>query len=104
MATNDAFIREKLTRFVDFLKACLKKRMADARFAEFSDKIEQLRTVDTAQFILHVTSDMVPWKTNVPGYVAKLLQDQGIDAKDLALDEKTKLCRFIECFIEVVSQ
>ena len=102
--TNDAFIREKLVRFVDFLKTCLKKRMANARFAEFSNKIEELRTIDTAQFIVHITSDMVPWKTNIPGYVGKILNDQQVDAAELAPEEKTKLCRYIECFIEIVSQ
>jgi len=102
--TNDAFIREKLVRFVDFLKSCLKKRMANARFAEFSTKIEELRTIDTAQFIVHITSDMVPWRTNIPGYVEKLLKDQNVDAAELAPEEKTKLCRYIECFIEIVSQ
>jgi len=102
--SNDTFIREKLVRFVDFLKSVLKKRMANARFTEFSNKIEELRTVDTAQFILHVTSDMVPFKSNIGAYVDKLLKEQNVDAAELLLEEKNKLCRYIECFIDIVSQ
>jgi len=102
--SNDTFIREKLVRFVDFLKSVLKKRMANARFTEFSNKIEELRTVDTAQFILHVTSDMVPFKSNIGAYVEKLLREQNVDAAELLLEEKNKLCRYIECFIDIVSQ
>ena len=102
--SNDTFIREKLVRFVDFLKSVLKKRMANARFTEFSNKIEELRTVDTAQFILHVTSDMVPFKSNIGAYVDKLLKEQNVDAAELRLEEKNRLCRYIECFIDIVSQ
>lgn len=102
--SNDTFIREKLVRFVDFLKSVLKKRMANARFTEFSNKIEELRTVDTAQFILHVTSDMVPFKSNIGAYVEKLLREQNVDAAELLLEEKNRLCRYIECFIDIVSQ
>ena len=102
--SNDTFIREKLVRFVDFLKSVLKRRMANARFTEFSNKIEELRTVDTAQFILHVTSDMVPFKSNIGAYVDKLLKEQNVDAAELLLEEKNRLCRYIECFIDIVSQ
>ena len=102
--SNDTFIREKLVRFVDFLKSVLKKRMANARFTEFSNKIEELRTVDTAQFILHVTSDMVPFKSNIGAYVDKLIREQNVEAAELLLEEKNRLCRYIECFIDIVSQ
>ena len=102
--TNDAFLKEKLNRFVDFLKSSLKNRLHNSRYAEFSKKIEELRNVDTAQFIVHVTTDMVPWKSNVNGYVEKLLKDQEVDTKDLTIEEKQKLGRYIECFIDIVSQ
>ena len=102
--TNDAFLKEKLNRFVDFLKSSLKNRLHNSRYAEFSKKIEELRNVDTAQFIVHVTTDMVPWKSNVAGYVEKLLKDQEVDSKDLTIEEKQKLGRYIECFIAIVSQ
>ena len=101
---NDAFLKERLNRFVDFLKSCLKNRLHNSRYAEFSNKIEELRNVDTAQFIVHVTTDMVPWKSNIAGYVEKLLKDQEVDTKDLTIEEKHKLCRYIECFIDIVSQ
>ena len=102
--TNDAFLKEKLNRFVDFLKSCLKNRLHNSRYAEFSSKIEELRNVDTAHFIVHITTDMVPWKSNVAGYVEKLLKDQEVDSKDLSIEEKQKLCRYIECFIDIVQQ
>ena len=102
--TNDAFLKEKLNRFVDFLKSSLKNRLHNSRYAEFSKKIEELRNVDTAHFIVHITTDMVPWKSNVAGYVEKLLKDQEVDSKDLTIEEKQKLCRYIECFIDIVSQ
>ena len=102
--TNDAFLREKMLKFVDFLKSCLKTRMNNARFEEFSNKIEELRTVDTAKFIIHVTTDMSPWKPNVQGYVEKMLNDQSVASDALTAEEKTKLGRYISCFIDIVSQ
>ena len=102
--TNDAFLREKMLKFVDFLKSCLKTRMNNARFSEFSNKIEELRTVDTAKFIIHVTTDMTPWKTNIQGYVEKMLNDQSVASDALTTEEKTKLGRYINCFIDICSQ
>ena len=102
--TNDAFLKEKLNRFVDFLKSCLKNRLHNSRYSEFSNKIEELRSVDSAQFIVHITTDMVPWKSNVAGYVEKLLKEQVVEPNDLTIDEKQKLGRYVECFIAIVSQ
>ena len=102
--TNDAFLREKLIRFVDFLKACLKTRLNNSRFKEFSEKIEQLRTVDTAAFILHIQSDMCPYKSNIKAYVEKLLKEQDVALDALSAEEKTKLERYIACFIDIVNQ
>ena len=102
--TNDAFLKEKLNRFVDFLKSSLKNRLHNSRYSEFSNKIEQLRTVDSAQFIVHITTDMVPWKSNVAGYVEKLLTDQEVNTNDLTAEEKIKLGRYVSCFIDIVQQ
>ena len=102
--TNDAFLREKMLKFVDFLKSCLKTRMNNSRFEEFSNKIEELRTVDTAKFIIHVTTDMTPWKSNVQGYVEKILSDQSVASDAITTEEKMKLGRFISCFIDICSQ
>ena len=102
--TNDAFLKEKLNRFIDFLKSCLKNRVNNSRYSEFSDKIEQLRGIDSGPFIVHITTDMVPWKSNVAGYVEKLLVDQEVGTSDLTAEEKTKLGRYVSCFIDIVSQ
>ena len=102
--TNDAFLRDKMLKFVDFLKSCLKTRMNNSRFEEFSNKIEELRTVDTAKFIIHVTTDMTPWKSNIQGYVEKMLSDQNVASDALTFEEKMKLGRFISCFIDICSQ
>ena len=102
--TNDAFLRDKMLKFVDFLKSCLKTRMNNSRFEEFSNKIEELRTVDTAKFIIHVTTDMTPWKSNIQGYVEKILSDQNVASDALTFEEKMKLGRFISCFIDICSQ
>ena len=102
--TNDAFLREKMLKFVDFLKSALKTRMNNSRFNEFSTKIEELRTLDTSKFILHITTEMSPWKSNIPGYVEKLLKDQDVGPDALTPDEKIKLGRYIACFIDIVSQ
>ena len=101
--TNDAFIRGKLANFVEFLKSCLKKRLHNARFAEFTKKIDELNAIDTALFIVHVVEQMVPYKTNVNAYVDKLLKEQDVNSADLSADELTKLGRYVTCFIEVVS-
>ena len=102
--TNDAFLKSKINRFIDFLSSILKTRLNSARFTEFKDKIEQLRTLDTSHFIIHVTESMVPYRTNIPQYVAKMLAEHDLETKDLTTDEVTKLCRYVEMFIEVVSQ
>ena len=102
--TNDEFLRDKMLKFADFLKSTLKSRMDNSRFAEFSNKIEELRTLDTAKFIMHITTDMSPWKSNIPGYVEKILKDQDVGPEDLTAEEKIKLGRFFSCFIDIVSQ
>ena len=101
--TNDAFIRGKLANFVEFLKSCLKKRLHNARFAEFTKKIDELNAIDTALFIVHVVEQMVPYKTTVNAYVDKLLKEQDVNSADLSADELTKLGRYVTCFIDVVS-
>ena len=101
--TNDAFIRGKLANFVEFLKSCLKKRLHNARFAEFTKKIDELNAIDTALFIVHVVEQMVPYKSNVNAYVDKLLKEQDVNSADLSADELTKLGRYVTCFIDVVS-
>ena len=102
--TNDEFLRDKMLKFADFLKSTLKSRMDNSRFAEFSQKIEELRTVDTAKFIIHITTDMSPWKSNIPGYVEKMLKDQDVATDALTAEEKIKLGRYISCFIDICSQ
>ena len=102
--TNDVFLKAKLNGFVDFLKSCLNNRVHNSRYTEFANKIDELKSVDSAQFIVHITTDMVPWKSNVAGYVEKLLKEQEIDSKDLSAEEKQKLGRYVECFIDVVGQ
>ena len=102
--TNDAFLKSKISNFVDFLTACLFKRLDNARFSEFKDKIEQLRTCDTGHFILHVTESMVPYKSNTGAYVVKMLAENDVKPEDLTPEELTKLGRYIDLFIEVVSQ
>ena len=102
--TNDVFLKAKLNGFVDFLKSCLKNRLHNSRYTEFANKIDELKNADSAQFIVHITTDMVPWKSNIGGYVEKLLKEQEIDSKDLSAEEKQKLGRYVSCFIDVVSQ
>ena len=102
--TNDAFLKSKITNFVDFLTACLFKRLDNARFSEFKNKIEELRACDTGLFIVHVTESMVPFRTNVPAYVEKMLAENNAKASELTEEEHGKLCRYITMFIDVASQ
>ena len=102
--TKDQFLREKIDRFVGFLLGCLVKRLDNARYLEFKEKIEQLRTLDTGHFILHVTESMVPYRTAVPQYVARMLAEHNVKPEDLEDQEHFKLCRYVEMFIMVVSQ
>ena len=78
--------------------------MHNSRYTEFANKIDELKNVDSAQFIVHITTDMVVWKSNVAGYVEKLLKEQEIEPNDLTVEEKTKLGRYVECFIDIVQQ
>jgi len=102
--TNDAFLKEKTRNFVAFLKAVLKKHMANARHAEFAKKIDELEAVDTAAFLTHVLTDMVPYKTNVALYVTKMLKEHDVEASTLTPDELAKLGRYVACFIDVAQQ
>ena len=101
--TNDAFLRAKLANFVQYLKSCLKTRMQNARYAEFAKKIEELESVDTALFIVHIVEQMVPYKTNVNAYVDKLLAENDVKSGELSSEELLKLGRYVTCFIDVVS-
>ena len=102
--SNDQYLREKINRFVAFLMSCLVKRIDTARYLEFEEKIITLRSLDTGLFILHVTESMCPYRSNVPQYVTRMLAEHDVKPEDLTPDELTKLCRYVEMFIEVVSQ
>ena len=101
--TNDAFIKAKLANFVEFLTSCLKKRIHNTRFAEFTKKIEDLQGIDTALFIVYVVENMSPYRSNPSAYVDRLLAENEVKSSELAADETLKLCRYVTCFIDVVS-
>ena len=102
--TNDQFLRDKINRFVAFLMSCLVKRLDNSRYLEFEEKIVTLRSLDTCIFILHVTESMCPYRSNVPQYFTRMLAEHDVKPEDLTPAEVTKMCLFVECFIEVVSQ
>ena len=104
MTTNDAFLKSKIINFVDFLTSCLEKRLKNERFTEFKNKIDELKGIDSALFIVHVVENMVPFKTNVSQYVVKMLAEHELNADVLSADETIRLGRYISCFIETVSQ
>ena len=102
--TNDAFLKSKMTNFVDFLTSCLEKLLKNERFSEYQNKIDEIKNIDTALFIIHITETMVPYKTNVSQYVVKMLAEHELNADVLSADEKIRLGRYVSCFIETVSQ
>ena len=102
--TNDAFLREKLTNFANFLESLLRSRPRDKRHADAVAKIAELRNLDTAVFLMHITQDMLPYKKNVSASVAKMLADDGSSIDELTPPELSKLTRYIEMFIEIVSE
>lgn len=102
--TNDAFLREKLNNFANFLEGLIKSRPKDKRTVDTHAKIQELRTIDTAVFLLHITQDMLPYKNNIPAYVSKMLSDDGSSVDELKKDELDKLTRYITLFIELVSE
>ena len=104
LKTNDAFIRQKLQNFALFLEGLVKSRPRDKRTADAHAKIQELRTIDTAVFLLHITQDMLPYKQNVRAYVAKMLADDGSSIDELKPNELEKLTRYITMFIEIVSE
>ena len=114
--TNDAFMREKLQNFAAFLESLVKSRKRDQRHADAMAKIAELRTLDTAVFLMHITQDMLPYAKNVRAYVAKMLADDaafgglasgggnGSSIDELTPPELERLTRYITMFIEIVSQ
>ena len=105
--TNDAFLREKLNNFANFLEGLIKSRPKDKRTVDAHAKIQELRTIDTAVFLLHITQDMLPYKNNIPAYVSKMLSDDGSSVDELKKDDPNalaKLTRYISLFIELVSE
>ena len=102
--TNDAFMREKLCNFATFLESLVKTRKRDQRHADAMAKIAELRTLDSAVFLMHITQDMLPYAKNVRAYVAKMLADDGSSIDELTPPELERLTRYITMFIEIVSQ
>ena len=102
MTTNDAFIRQKLANFCDFINACLGKRISHARCIEFGQKLDTLRHIESGQFILYITADIVPYKNNPDALFAKLLAE--VPDAELTDEERKKLIRYGELFISIVEQ
>ena len=103
LKTNDAFLRAKLLNFAAFLEGLVASRPKDKLQPAALAKINELRTIDTAIFLLHITNDMLPYKNNVRAYVTKMLADDGSSVDELKPDELLKLTRYIEMFIAIVS-
>ena len=101
--TNDAFMKEKLQNFSLFLEKIVSARPRSKRRDDAQAKIAELRTIDTAVFLMHITQDMLPFKKNTRAYVAKMLTDDGSSIDELKPDELEKLTRYIEMFIAIVS-
>ena len=104
LKTNDAFLREKLNNFATFLEGLVASRPKDKRQPSALAKIAELRTIDTAVFLMHITNDMLPYKNNVKAYVAKMLADDGSSVDELKPEEYVKLSRYITMFISFVSE
>ena len=102
--TNNDFLKSKIGGFCDFLEMALSKRVSHARFAEARGKLGELRACDVGHFILYVTSEICPRKTNIKSYLTKLIEDNGADIKDISAEELNKLERYCHCFIECVEQ
>ena len=107
--TNDAFLREKLQNMATMLEGLVASRYApegkkDKRRDKALEKIQELRTIDTAIFLLHITNDMLPYKNNVRAYVAKMLADDGSSVDELKPPELEKLTRYIQLFIDIVTE
>ena len=102
--SNDAFVREKLHNFVAWLTSLLSKHMDNARHKEFAEKLDTLRTLDTAHWIVHVTESMCPYRANVPAYVTKMLAEHGLEPSALTPAELAKFGRYVSMWIDVVSQ
>ena len=101
--TNHMFMKEKLGRFSLFLDTLVSARPRSKRRDDAQAKIAELRTIDTAVFLMHITQDMLPYKKNVRAYVAKMLADDGSSIDELKPDELDRLTRYIEMFIAIVS-
>ena len=104
LKTNDAFLREKLNNFASFLEGLVASRPKDKRQPAAMSKINELRTIDTAVFLLHITNDMLPYKNNVKAYVAKMLEADGSAVDELKPPELDKLTRYIQLFIDIVTE
>ena len=104
LKTNDAFLRAKLLNFAAFLEGLVASRPKDKRQPAALAKIQELRTIDTAIFLMHITQDMLPYKTNVKAYVAKMLADDGSSVDELKPSELEKLTRYIQLFIDIVTE
>ena len=102
--TNDSFLREKLNNFATFLDGLVASRPKDKRKPAAIEKIQELRSIDTAVFLMHITQDMLPYKNNVRAYVSKILTDDGSSVDELKPDELQKLTRYIEMFIAIVTE
>ena len=101
--TNDAFLKEKLNNFAKFLECLVSARPRSKRRDDAQAKIGELKTIDTAVFLMHITQDMLPYKKNVRAYVAKMLADDGSSIDELKPPELEKLTLYIEMFIAIVS-
>ena len=104
LKTNDAFLREKLQNMATMLEGLVASRPKDKRQPAALAKIQELRTIDTAIFLLHITNDMLPYKNNVRAYVAKMLADDGSSVDELKPPELEKLTRYIQLFIDIVTE
>ena len=66
--TNNDFLKSKIKGFCDFLEVALHERISHERFAEARGKLAELRACDVGHFILYVSTEICPRKTNIKSY------------------------------------
>lgn len=94
--SKNAFLAEKLTNFINFLKSVLNARN------ELVKSLNSLKSYPIQYFVQYIKTSMLPHKDNLDQYVDKLCIEYNINLYEFEDKDKEKLKRYLSCFIEVI--
>lgn len=95
--TNQEFLLEKVKNFQKFVQSNIKNE-------NLIKEMQQLENLTVGQLILFIMSEIKPNEKQLETYIAYLMKKYNVKLNDYPPETIHKFKKYLECFIDIVSQ